>query len=274
MERQKPAERTKGGYLEALLNACPDAIIAINADGIITFANREACNLVECDMHELVGESIATVYANVEEARETNRKLYMSGGVIHDHESKAKTRSGKIVPVRISASHLKDTAGNYIGAVGYFAKYRPWPAQEAQIKTYAEELEAKLAEWKDLGAPVFELYPELSAVVIVGRLDSSRFDRISSNLLSHIRTVKTRIVLIDLSAALVVDGVLANQLIKTVRTMQLLGTQSVIAGIQTSLAEAMEPLVEDLQFIKSFCSTDVALEAALDSIGYMISKKK
>ena len=272
MEKQPAPKKTKGGYLEALLNGCPSAILAINADGIITFANKEACHLAGCEMNEIIGESISTIYETSEAARETNRKLYMSGGIIHDHESTAKTRKGKVVPVRISAAHLKDSAGNYAGAVGYFEKYRPWSKAEADLKVYTEELEARLEEWKDLGSPVFELYPGISAVVVVGRLGPIRFENIERNLLNHAKDTKTRVALIDLSAALVTDDAVANQLVKTMRTLHLLGTNCVLAGIQSSVAQAMEPLITDLSSVQSFHNLEVALEAVLKSVGFEIRK--
>lgn len=273
MEKSLLPQRSKGGYLEALLNSCPDAILAINVDGVITFANKEAYKLVEREMHELIGETITIVYESLEAARETNRKLYISGGIIHDHESRVKTKTGKLIPVRISASHLKDSSGSYVGAVGYFQRYRPWGTEETKVKAYAEELEAKLEEWKDLGAPVFELYPGLSMTVIVGRLDVSRFERITRNLLNHIKSVKPRVVVIDLSAALITDSGVANQLVKTLRTTQLLGIQCILVNIQSSLAQTMETLVADLSSIKSFCSINAALEAALEDDGFEIRKR-
>ncbi|MFC2001591.1 PAS domain S-box protein [Chloroflexota bacterium] len=273
METQPMPKKSKGGYLEALLNSCPSAIMAINTDGIITFANKETCNLIGCNMDGLIGESIASVYESPELARETNRKMYMGGGIVHDHESRMKAKTGKIVPVRVSAAHLKDSTGKYAGAVGYFEKYRPWTTAETNLKAYAEELEAKLEEWKDLGAPVFELYPGLTALVIVGRLDTSRFERATANLLEHIKRVKTQVVLIDLSAALLDDDKVANQLMKTMRTAHLLGAQSIVAGMQSSLAQAMEPLIVDLSSIKSYYCLEVALEEALRILGFEICKK-
>lgn len=263
-----------GGYLEALLTSCPVAILATDAEGTIKFANKEAGKLTGREVHELIGESIVLVYDCLESARETNRKLFQCGGTIYEHESKAKTKSGKTIPVRVSATHLKDSYGKYIGAVGYFEKYRPWSSEEAKAKVYAEELETKLQECKDLGAPVFRLYPGLSAVVVVGHIDSSRFDCITSNLLDHIKDVKTRVVLIDLSAAIISDNTVASQVVKTIRTVYLLGVQSVLAGIQTSIAQAMESLLTDVGFVKSFSSTEAALEAALNMLGYEVCKKE
>ncbi|MDO8568572.1 MAG: PAS domain-containing protein [Dehalococcoidales bacterium] len=272
MEKQAAAPRKQGGYLEALLISAPVAILATNAEGIITFANKEACKLVEREMHELVGESIVTAYGNLEEARETNRQLYRHGGIIRDHEAKMKTKSGRTVPVRISASHLKDGQGNYIGAVGYFETYRPWPAAESRLKARLEELEATLEKCRDLGSPVFEIYPGISAMVITGPLDSERFGHIADNLMKQVKKTKSRVAIIDLSSAEVNDAV-ANQLVKTIRTLHLMGTQSVLAGCQTSIALAMEPLISEISSVKSFCETQVALDAALNLVGFEICKK-
>jgi rsbT co-antagonist protein RsbR len=271
MEKQLSAHR--GGHLEALLNGCPDAILAISAEGIIKFANKEACKLTERTMNELIGESIVEVYENMEAAREANRKIYQAGGTIHDMETRTKTKSGKIVPVRVSASHLYDSNGKYIGGVGYFAKYRPWGGEEAQVKVRVEQLEAKLNSLKTRTAPVFELYPGLSVMVVVGDLDIERFKDITAMLLSHLEKVKTRTVLIDLSANVTDENEVAAQLAKTIRTVRLLGAECIIANMPANLAQAIEPLLPDLGSLKSCNCMEIALEEALKTIGYEIREK-
>jgi PAS domain S-box-containing protein len=271
MDKQVSAPR--GGHLEALLNGCPDAILAINAEGIIKFANKEACKLTERNMNELIGESIVEVYENIEAARIANRKIYEAGGTIHDMETKTKTKSGKLIPVRVSASHLYDSSGKYIGGVGYFAKYRPWSGAEAEVKARVDELEAKLEEWKAQTTPVFELYPGLSVMVVSGNLDVGRFSGITTGLLGHVEKVKTKVVLIDLSVATVEDEAVAGELAKAIRTVRLLGANCVIAGMQSSLARSMEPLMADLGSLHSFSCMEHALEEALKIVGYEIRQK-
>jgi rsbT co-antagonist protein RsbR len=272
MEKQVTTRR--GGHLEALLNGCPDAILAISAEGIIKFANKEACKLTERSMNELIGESIVEVYENKEAAREANRQIYQAGGTIHDMETRAKTKSGKLIPVRVSASHLYDSNGKYIGGVGYFAQYRPWTGAEAEVKARVDELEAMLDKWKALAAPVFELYPGLSIMVVVGHLDVDRFEDITTNLLNHIAGVNTRVVLLDLSAAVMDEEKVAEKLRKTVRAVRLLGAECVVAGMQTALARALEPLITDIGMAKNFSCMELALEAALDIIGCKIRPKE
>jgi len=274
MEKEKSTGKATGGYLEALLQSCPDAVIAIDAKGIMTFVNKAACELMECEMRDLVGKSIVTVYENEREAREANRKLFLSGGVIHLHESKAKTKTGRIVPVRISAAHLKDSAGNYIGGVGFFQAYRPWTAAETELQSYCKELEGKLVEWEDLGSPVFELWPGMSMAVVVGPLDSQRCDTLKKSILDHIRANKTRVALLDLSAALAEDSGVAAQLVKMIRMIRLVGAQCLVVGIESKMmAESLEPLVPDISSLHTFSSLQAGIEAALAIIGVEICKK-
>jgi PAS domain S-box-containing protein len=271
MDKQLTTHR--GGHLEALLNGCPDAILAINAEGIIKFANREACKLTERGMNELIGESIVEVYESIEAAREANRKIYEGGGTIHDMEAKTRTKTGKLVPVRVSASHLYDSNGKYIGGVGYFAQYRPWGSAEADVKARLEELEARVDAWKGMAAPVFELYPGLTVSVVVGELDAERFEDIAARLLEHVEEARSRVALIDLSGAVCQDVDVARSLAKTIRTIHLLGVTFIIAGMQAALARAIEPLLGDLGLVKSFSNMETALTEALNLIGYHLSKK-
>jgi PAS domain S-box-containing protein len=271
MEKQLSTHR--GGYLEALLNGCPDAILAIDAEGIIKFANREVCKLTERDMTELVGENIVIVYEDLEAARAINRKIYEGGGTLHNQESKLRTKSGKLIPVRISASHLHDSAGNYAGGVGYFAPYRPWGDAEAKARDAIEALESEIAEWKEMAAPVFELYPGILGVVVTGHLDTTRFEKIISKLIDRIGSAKARVALLELSASEVDDAGIADQLVKAIRTISLLGAHCVISGMPTSLARAIEPLISGLASLSPCNCMEMAVEEAFKIIGYEVHKK-
>ena len=155
MEKQVTINR--GGYLGALLNSCPDAILAINSEGIIQFANKQACALTERSMMELIGKSIVIVYENLEAAREANRKIYQAGGTIRDMEAKVLTKSGRLIPTRFSASHLYDSNGNYCGGVGFFTQYRPWVGAEVEVRAQAEELKTKIDSLVAAAAPIIKL---------------------------------------------------------------------------------------------------------------------
>jgi PAS domain S-box-containing protein len=263
----------RGGHLEALLNGCPDAILAINAEGTIVFANREACKLTERAMNELIGESIVEVYENKEAARDANRKIYEAGGTIHEFETKTKTKSGKLIPVRVSASHLYDSSGKYIGGVGYFAQYRPWSGAEAEVKSRLEQLEAQLEGLMIITTPIWEVCAGLSVVVVAGSINTGRFKDIADTILAHVEKMKIQVVLIDFSTAVVEVEEVAGQFAKLVRTIRLLGADCVAVGMPANFAQAMEPMLADLGSLKAYNRMDVAFTEALKNIGCEIHKK-
>jgi PAS domain S-box-containing protein len=159
---EKTTKSHRPARMDALLSS--DAVLAINAEGIITFANQEACDLTGRAMNELIGESIVEVYASIELARAANRKIYRAGGSVLDMESKTKTKTGKVIPVHVSASHLYDSHGKYIGGVGYFSRYKPGMiegiVEEAQLKARVEQLEAKMENWKKLASGLGKISKE------------------------------------------------------------------------------------------------------------------
>jgi len=273
MEKAVSAQRPRGGYLDALLESSPYAVIAIDSKGVITFVNKATTAMLECESRDLIGKSIVSIYDSEKSARETNRKLYLSGGIVRDHESVVKSKKGKLIPVRVSAAHLKDHSGNYMGGVGFFESYRPWTAAETKLKVYCQELEAEIEEWRDLGAPVFEPFRGLSVTTITGRLDGPRFARIRRNILEHMKEFKTRVMLLDLSAALGGDEEIAKQLIKTVRVVELTGAQCLTLGISSELVQVLEETVPDIQSMKTYTSTQAGMEAALTILGYEIINK-
>lgn len=262
-----------GGHLEALLNSCPDAILAINAEGIIIFANKEACGLTERSMNELIGRSIVEVYENVEAAREANRKIFRAGGTIYNLETFTKTKSGKLIPVRVSASHLYDSTGKYIGGVGYFEQYRPWSGAEAQTKARLEQLEVQLEGLKIVATPIFELCAGLSLIVVTGAINSVRFKSISEVMLDHVEKMKTQVILIDFSTSFIEDEEVANQFTKVVKTVRLLGADCIAVGMPANFARAMEPMLPELGSLKTYNRLNIAFTEALKNIGCEIHKK-
>jgi PAS domain S-box-containing protein len=267
----KPVTAPRGGHLEALLNGCPDAILAISADGTIKFANHEACKLTERSMSELIGQSIIEVYENEAAARAANKKIYEAGGTIHDLETKTRTKSGKLIPTRVSASHLHDSNGKYIGGVGYFARYRPWHGAEAETQSRLRELEDHMSRIRSYGAPVFELFPGISASFIIGNVNAERFDALLDTLLHHVETKQTRVVILDFPSPIEGED-LANQIVRIIRSVRLLGAECIIADMQVAMAKALEPHLGELSII-SHNSMPRALEDALDRIDYEIRPK-
>ena len=91
--------------------------------------------------------------------------------------------------------------------------------------------------------------------------------------MEHVRYRKTRVVVVDLSAALGGDAEVGKQLIKTVRIVELVGAKCMLVGIDSVIAQALEAVVTDAQSLNTFSSFEAGMGAALALLGYEVVKK-
>ncbi len=109
---------------DQLTNICPEPIIAVNRTGIITLFNPAAEALLGYSATDVVGTlNISQIYHPQAAGREVKRLMYdaeLGGkGQIKGHESALKTKTGKIVPIQISATLLLEDDGE-VGSIGFF----------------------------------------------------------------------------------------------------------------------------------------------------------
>ena len=128
-----------------------------------------------------------------------------------------------------------------------------------------------MARLRSLGAPVFELFPGVSACFIMGAINAERFDALLDTMLHHVEAKQTRVVIMDFPSAVEGDD-LANQIVRIIRSVRLLGAECIIADMQVAMAKALEPHLGEIAII-SHNSMQRALEDALDRIGYEIRPK-
>jgi diguanylate cyclase (GGDEF)-like protein/PAS domain S-box-containing protein len=111
-------------FQDQLAAICPDPIIAIDRAGIIVLFNQAAEQLLEYRASEVVGKvSIAGLY-HPHHAGHTVKRLMHSQetgtyGRIQGHESAIKSKSGRVIPIQISATLIME-AGQEVGSVGFF----------------------------------------------------------------------------------------------------------------------------------------------------------
>ena len=107
-----------------IFRLCPDAIIGVNNEGIITIFNRAAQNLTGWKADEVIGKQhIAEVYGSKDIARHVKKNLYSESfggrGRLEGFEVVGFSKAGREIPVRLSAIILEKD-GKEIGSVGFF----------------------------------------------------------------------------------------------------------------------------------------------------------
>lgn len=115
---------TNWHFTHEIISVCPDPIIAVNREGIITLFNDAAETLTGWRSHEVLNKcSIARIYTSLEAAKAAKKFMYGheygGPGRLEGYEAEGQTRDGRIFPIRLSAVVLYKE-GKEVGSVGFF----------------------------------------------------------------------------------------------------------------------------------------------------------
>jgi len=108
-------------YFQKLVESCPDIIIAVDREGIITFYNDGARQNLGFMPEEVLGKNVLEVYPSIEEARRVMAAMRADDdakkGRVGNFETVFKTKKGEKIPVAISASIIYDEQET--GSIGF-----------------------------------------------------------------------------------------------------------------------------------------------------------
>jgi anti-anti-sigma regulatory factor len=145
-------------------------------------------------------------------------------------------------------------------------------AQEAKLdaieksRLYAE-LDAKLwtireqeREIGTLAFPILSLSTGVVVAPVIGRVDVHRGAALSDRLLAGIASSQAQVAILDVTGAIVVGTSTAEQIVRAVRAVRLLGVEVVVSGVQPSVAVALgEQGLRDLGDARTFSTLATAL---------------
>jgi PAS domain S-box-containing protein len=129
-------------YFQKLVESCPDIIIAVDTQGVITFYNDGARQNLGFSPEEVLGKHVLEIYPSMDEARKVMaamRSPQEAGerGRVRNFETFFKTRKGEVIPVAISAAITYDDQGNEVGSIGFAKDIREIRRRD-QMVTLAE----------------------------------------------------------------------------------------------------------------------------------------
>ncbi|XYI02358.1 GAF domain-containing protein [Sorangium sp. So ce1128] len=112
-----------------------------------------------------------------------------------------------------------------------------------QIAIELSEKLALIARQKELirtlSTPILEVWDGVLTIPVVGGLDDDRAATIMQDLLERVVHTQSRSTIIDLTGVDAIDPGTAERLVRIIRSVQLLGSRSVITGIQPEVARTM-----------------------------------
>ena len=124
----------------------------------------------------------------------------------------------------------------------------------------------------ELSTPVIQLWDGILALPLVGAIDSLRAKDIMETLLEAVVKYEADIVIIDITGVPVVDTQVANRLMRTVEAARLLGTRSILTGINPIIAQTLVQLGVDLSQLTTNASLRSGLKQAFREMNFKVKR--
>jgi len=136
--------------LNAIIEASPAALIALDLEGRVTLWNAAAERIFGWEEAEVLGERYPAVPADCEDEHERITEQVQSGGTVTAMETKRFRKDGSRVDVSLSVAPLRDEGGEIVGQMGALADITDRKAAERELRTTKERMQ-KFVETSPVG---------------------------------------------------------------------------------------------------------------------------
>lgn len=210
----------------------------------------------------------------------TRRELTEQVGILHDVNDIAdQLQAGSIggsFDFQVRTSNPDPTVQKLVMAINFLLDSTRRAISDADDKerhlTHVQlELEKTIQDQaraiKVLSTPILEVWDDVLALPIVGTLDQQRTAEIMERLLESIVTKQARHVILDLTGVDVVDTYTADYFLKLIRSIELLGANGIVTGIQPQVAQSIVKSGIDLGAIHTLRNLQEGIRVVMKSGG-------
>jgi rsbT co-antagonist protein RsbR len=172
---------------------------------------------------DLFGEELAKV------ARVDEEHIMKTRQPIINMQEVSSTPEGETVYLSSTKAPMINRKGEVIGIVGF--------TQDVTLRRVAEkQLEALLGE---PSTPVLYAWEGIIVMPLIGTLTSDRTQKATQIILESIGRYKAKYAIIDITGVSLIDSMVADQLIKTAKAINTLGSIALITGISAEIASTL-----------------------------------
>ncbi len=130
----------------------------------------------------------------------------------------------------------------------------------AYTTSYQQNLATARKEFLELSAPVVPISDSVAILPLVGSIEIDRARYILEHTLLSASELKIHTLIVDLSGVVRVDTMVAEQIIKIIQSLGLIGVKAVLTGIRTETAQSLTALGIDVGTLNIGGSLKRALE--------------
>ena len=115
----------------------------------------------------------------------------------------------------------------------------------------------------ELSNPILQVWDDVLAMPLIGVVDSRRTADMAQRLLAEVARTQAQCVIVDLTGVEVVDTKTADNLIKLVRKIELIGAKCLLTGIRPSVSETVVEIGVDFAGLSTLRNLKHGLQEAL-----------
>jgi PAS domain S-box-containing protein len=247
---------------KAVIENAPDGISFVSPEGIVTYGNAAAKQLLGYD-DDFVGISVERTLAGNDIQPEAIIQQALEQGFWQGTQTGCR-RDGSTLPVDLLVFPIYAADGNVRFFPGFVRDRTDLVQAEAErVMLQQQVIDAQREALRELSTPLIPISDSAVVMPLVGTIDSSRALQIMENLLEGVANHQARITIVDITGVQVVDTQVASALIQAAQAVKLLGAEVVLTGIRPDVAQTLVHLGADMSSIKTLNSLQSGIVYAL-----------
>jgi rsbT co-antagonist protein RsbR len=269
-------------FLQTAIDSLADPIFVKDLEHRFVAVNHALCELIAHPREALIGHSDPEfVPAEQVEVFWRVDDMVTSSGQPHENEESLTDGVGNLRTIWTRKFPLRDAQGHVIGLTAMITDITPIKRRqeeverlETQIQEKMSVIEAQASLLDQLSVPVIQVWDSILLLPLIGVIDSRRATQVTESLLQSIARAGARFVILDITGVPMVDTSVASYLVRAVQAAQLLGCQSILAGISPEIAQTLVGLGVDFSHILTRATLQNGLEYALKQLNYAVGQAK
>lgn len=143
-------------------------------------------------------------------------------------------------------------------------------AKEQELEEKARTIDAQCELLNALSSPVIRIWEGILVAPLIGEIDPDRAAAVREQVLDAVMKTRARAVLVDITGLTVIDESLAGEILRLVKSVRLIGAETLLVGISPEGARALAKIRVTLGDVRSFATLHDGLRAAFQSAGLRV----
>lgn len=234
----------------------PVVISAYDREGRFLLQIGKGLERLGLQPNQLVGASVFDAFAGADDALRLIR-----GSLAGETGSNTQDLGGSVWDNWFSP--IRNAAGELVGAVSISTDVTEREGVRAELERRIAEIEAQARAIRQMAAPIIQVWEGVLVVPVAGDIDAEGAAVMMERLLSQLSAARARFAILDLTGVDAIDTRTADQLLRILGAVSLLGVRGLVSGIRPSVAQALVGIGVDLSRVTTFATLHDALRGCM-----------